>query len=48
MEAKINCNVFRCQEECTEHAYCDSCFDEKLKEAYDDGYETAKKEYQTL
>ncbi len=49
MDAKIQCNQYRCREECTEHAYCDQHFEEALLEKYElgkkEGYEEARKEF---
>jgi hypothetical protein len=44
MEVKVMCNEYRCDDECTEHAYCDGHFDEKLRAAYDEGLGDGKKE----
>lgn len=49
MEAKIECNIYRCENECTEHAYCDSHYEDALKEQFDagkkEGYEEARQEF---
>lgn len=28
--------------------FCDSCFEEEMKNSYDEGYEVAKKEYEKV
>ncbi len=33
----ISCNSYKCSGECSEHYYCDSCFEEKLAEEYEKG-----------
>lgn len=44
MDVRILCNVVTCPNEVTEHAYCDSCFEKELDEAYERGKEDGYKE----
>ena len=52
MEAKISCNSYGCNNECDEHAYCDSHFqklmDEEFEKGKKEGYEEARKEYENV
>ena len=42
IEVELLCSERRCNNDVNEHYYCQECFDEKLKEEYDRGYEEGK------
>lgn len=51
MNLTVPCNMFRCTDECDEHAYCDKHYQQQIEEAYEsgkkEGYEDAKEEFKS-
>lgn len=49
MECKVPCNLYYCNDDCDEHAYCDKHFKEALDEQFEagkkEGYNEAEKEF---
>jgi hypothetical protein len=46
IEVDHNCDGKNCRSD-AEYCYCNSHYEEKLEEAYNDGYQVAKKEFES-